>query len=141
MRKLKLFIVALILVIGLVLASPVYADTGSPVADVTDLINGLTIYSAAILGVLGALSFAVQVIVQVTKEVPPIGRIPTKLWVIIVSFVVCELALFIYASWAALVVLWYYIVLAAFMSMVVAYIAINGWDTLMDLYHRYRVRE
>ncbi len=141
MRKFKLFIVALILVIGLVLASPVYADTVSPAADVTDLINGLTIYSAAILGVLGALSFAVQVIVQVTKEVPPIGRIPTKLWVIIVSLVVCELALFIYASWVALVVLWYYIVLAAFMSMVVAYIAINGWDTLMDLYRRYRVRE
>ncbi len=137
MKKILSIIITLVLIMAMCV--PVFADSGgtNPIAEVTDIIGGLTALSGIILGALGALVFAVQVVVQLTKEAPRIRQIPTKLYVIIVSMIICELALFIIASLASIVVLWYYIVLAAFMAFVVAYIAIYGWDTLKELYLRY----
>jgi len=137
MRKiLSLF---LVLIAVMVLACvPVFADTiTDQLAEISGSASGLAAYSAIVIGILGAMVFAVQVIVGVTKEVPPIKSIPTKLWAIIVSVVVCQFALFIYAAVAGISVLWYYIVLAAFAGFVVAYISINGWDSLKELYLRY----
>lgn len=143
MKKLSLFI-TVIMVVGMLICGVAYADTGAnEVASMADVINDFTVvYAAVIVGILGALAFSVELIVQVTKDIPPIGKIPTKLYVLVLSLVVCELVLFIYASWASIAVLWYYIVLAAFMSMVVAYISMYGWDTLKELYGRYvRLKE
>jgi hypothetical protein len=139
MRKVLSFVITLMLVMCTLLigAIAVYADAGGDVTNFMDIADSLASYSVVIIGVLGALSFMVQVIVQVTKEMSPFIKIPTKMWAIFVSLIVCQLALFIYASWASIMVIWYYVVLALFMGFVVAYIAIFGWDTLKELYLRY----
>lgn len=130
----KVFTIIFTLMLVLSMFCPfVYADTGDSV---------MTLYNSAIqnivviLGVLGALAFALELIVQLTKELPGIKRIPTKLYVIIVSIVVSVLSLFIYTSYAGITVLWYYIVLSVFAAFVAAYISIYGWDTLKELYTR-----
>lgn len=96
----------------------------------------ITSNAVMIVGILSALVFVAQIIVQVTKELPGIGKLPTKAWVIAVSVLVCVLSLFIYASWANITMLWYYVVLALFAGFVVAYIAMYGWDTLKELWER-----
>lgn len=93
--------------------------------------------SALLIGILGMLAFAVSVIVEVTKEIPGIKKMPTKLLVIIVSLLVTVVSLFIYAAYAAIIVLWYYVALAIFAAFVVAYISMYGWDTLKELKDRF----
>ena len=91
-----------------------------------------------ILGILGFLAFLVEVIVQMTKELPGIVKMPTKLYVIIVSVVICVLSLFVFGAWQAIAVLWHYVVLAVIGGFVVAYISMYGWDTVKELYDRYK---
>ena len=93
--------------------------------------------SVSVLGVLGILAFAVSLIVQMTKELPGLSKIPTQLYAIIVSLVVNVAALYVYANYTGIAIANYYIVLAVFASFVVSYVSINGWDTLNQLYVRF----
>lgn len=97
----------------------------------------LTQYSVVVIGVLGALAFAVSLIVEVLKDLPGVKKIPTKLLVIAVALVVTVLALLIYLAYRHIILLWYYIVLAVFAAFVVAYISMYGWDTLKELKDRF----
>lgn len=93
--------------------------------------------SVLLIGILGALAFAVSLIVEVLKELPGIKKIPTKLFAIIISLVVTVVALFVYSAMQGITVLWYYVVLAVFAAFVVAYISMYGWDTLKELKDRF----
>ena len=93
--------------------------------------------SVLLIGILGALAFAVSLIVEVLKELPGIKKIPTKLLVIIISLIVTVVALFAYSAMQGITVLWYYVVLAVFAAFVVAYISMYGWDTLKELKDRF----
>ncbi len=91
----------------------------------------------SILGVLGLLAFAVSLVTQLTKDLPGISKVPTKLFVMIISLVICIAGLFVYGAYAGVLILWYYIVLAIFTSLVVSYISIYGWETFTELYLRF----
>lgn len=97
----------------------------------------ITENSVLLIGVLGVLAFIVSLIVEVLKELPGIKKIPTKLFVIIISLIVTVVALFVYSEMQGIIVLWHYVVLAVFTAFVVAYISINGWDTLKELKDRF----
>lgn len=99
--------------------------------------QALTENSVVIIGILGALAFAVSLIVEVLKELPGVKKIPTKAFVIITSLVVTVVALLIYVAYAGIPLLWYYVVLAVFAAFVVAYISMYGWDTLKELKDRF----
>lgn len=94
-----------------------------------------------VLGFLGILAFIVELIVQVTKEAPFIRTVPTKLYVLIISIILCIVAVFVLGAWFAVPVLWYYVVLAIFASFVVAYISIFGWDTFKEVRERYKYKK
>lgn len=70
--------------------------------------------ATAIIGILGALAFMVVIMVELTKELPLVKKVPTKLWTIIVSMVVCIAAVIIYFAITAAPLYWYYIALAFF---------------------------
>lgn len=97
----------------------------------------LTENSVLLIGILGALAFAVSLVVEVLKELPGIKKIPTKLFVVIISLIVTVVALCIYSAIKGIAVLWYHIVLAVFAAFVVAYISMYGWDTLNELKDRF----
>ena len=87
-------------------------------------------------GALAVIAFLVTVIVQVTKELIPI---PTKAWVILVSLIT---TIGLYITSVYLHVIEYnfaYILLAVFSSFITAYIAIYGFDTLKELYDRFKI--
>lgn len=94
-----------------------------------------------IIGVIGVLSFFVGLIVELTKELPGITRLPTKLYAIIVSVAVCEMALWVYAGFAGIAVTWYAALLALFASYVVSAISVFGRDMLGEIHSRYKLRD
>lgn len=91
-----------------------------------------------ITGVLSALAFVITIIVELTKELPLIKRIPTKLWTITISIIVCITAVIVYVAITAIKFQWYYIALTFLAAFIVAYIAMYGWKNTKELYDRFK---
>lgn len=89
-------------------------------------------------GVLAVVAFLVTVIVQVSKDVIPL---PTKAWVILVSLIT-TIGLYIASIYLHLIEYnTAYIILAVFSAFIVAYIAMYGFDTLKELYDRFKINK
>lgn len=87
-------------------------------------------------GWLVGMAFIVNIIVQITKGFIPI---PTKLWCIIVSVSVMSLALLSTKTYHDVCVS---DIFSSFVgSLVVAYVAMYGFDTLKELWQRFRKGE
>ena len=93
--------------------------------------------SVLIIGILGALAFAVSLITELLKDLPGIKKVPTKAFVILISLIVTVAALLIYVAYAGIPLLWYYVALAVFAAFVVAYISMYGWYTFKELKDRF----
>lgn len=90
---------------------------------------------SVILGVLMALSFAVNIIVQITKKHV---CLPTKLWCVLVALTVDLGFLYGLSSMGILKITAAYIIFSLFGSFIVAYIAMYGFDTFKDLWKRFK---
>ena len=88
-----------------------------------------------VIAVIMAIAFVVNIIVQMTKEFIPI---PTKLWCIIISFIVTLLALIIGSNMQLIDFNISLILLAFFASFVIAFIAMYGFDTFKELWQRFK---
>lgn len=86
-------------------------------------------------GAIAAISFVVNIIVQLTKEYIPL---PTKLWVVIVSVFVDISFVFIGSSFNIIKLDASTVILSVFGSFLVAYIAMYGFDTLKELWERFK---
>ena len=89
----------------------------------------------------GVLAFLVNVITQVVREMPVLGRIPEKAVSLTVSIVVCILSVVILCTWLEKPVLWYYITAAVAASFVVYMVATGGWKKLKDVWDKTRYRK
>lgn len=94
-----------------------------------------------LMGAVGAIAFVVSVITQVLKGVKPLDRLPTDILVFILSIVLTLVAFFAYASYAGLVILWYYVVGAIIAGFIVAFVAMYGWTKLKELWDRFKTGE
>ncbi len=90
-----------------------------------------------ILSIIGILAALVMIIVEMIKDLWKIKRVPTKLTVLVVSFVVVAGAMIVYMNAADMAFQWWYLVAAFFAAFVVGYLSINGWDTLYDIWKRF----
>ena len=97
-------------------------------------INAVFEYGSFILGVMFALTTAVQLIVEVVKRLVP--RTPTDLVVFLVSIALAVLMLFIGAEVLQITVMWYYAVGAVILGIFVAYAAMFGFDKFTALWSR-----
>ena len=97
-------------------------------------INAVFEYGSIILGVMFALTTAVQLIVEVVKRLVP--RTPTDLVVFLVSIALAVLMLFIGAEVLQITVMWYYAVGAVILGIFVAYAAMFGFDKFTALWSR-----
>lgn len=91
-----------------------------------------------LLGIVMLISFAVNIIVQLTKGFVPI---PTKLWAIVVSAFVMVSVMYIGATYGAVQIDFAVIAASLLGSFIVAYIAMYGFDTLKDLWQRFEKGE
>lgn len=91
-----------------------------------------------ILSILGLLSFIVNIIVELIKEVGPLKKVPTQAVAIVVSLIVCCLGSVLYINYfnvtISILSLISIIVLGCFP---VAYIAMFGFDTFKSLYEKF----
>lgn len=88
-----------------------------------------------LIGIVAALAFGVNIIVQLTKEYLPL---PTKLWTLIVSAALCVGCLFAFSRCRAVSFDIITVMAAVVGSFVVAYVAMYGFDTLRELWQRFK---
>lgn len=91
-----------------------------------------------LLGMLTAISFVVNIIVQLTKG---FIRIPTKLWAIIVSVLVMISSVYTGSLCGFFKFDSVTIIASVLGSFIVAYIAMYGFDTLKELWTRFKKGE
>lgn len=96
--------------------------------------------SMLLLASLGLLAFIVNIITEMTKDINPIKKIPTKLYVVFVSMIVNFLCLIIYNKFESNIINTSYFIIAFLASFVVAYISIYGWDTFNELKDRFIIK-
>lgn len=86
------------------------------------------------LGVLGALSALTNIIVELVKGYLP--KVPTKIVTLIVSIIVCLVYAIMEMGFVAPA-----LIFGIFGGFVVAYIAMNGFDTLRDITNRFKLED
>ena len=95
------------------------------------LTGGITLVT-----VVGALSFFVSIITQLTKEFVP-KVIPTKLYALILSVVVTMSAVLCYLSYKSVEIKLYVVVGSFALGFIVAFIAVYGWNEFKELKDRF----
>ena len=90
---------------------------------------------------LGVLSFLVAVIVQVIKELPGPNKIPTSVVALIVSVILCPLAVIIACQYFKIVIVWYYVFAAFLAAFVVYVVATGGWEKASEIWNRTRYKK
>lgn len=93
---------------------------------------------STILGVIMAMAFLVNIIVQMTKAYIPL---PTKLWCIIVSVSVVVAVLFAGVSFHMVDIGTGSVILSLMGAFIVAFIAMYGFDTFKELWQRFKKGE
>ena len=80
-------------------------------------------YVTLALIVIGALAFLVSVITQVIKEMPWLSKIQTNAVALVISLILCPLAMVILCIWLEITIVWYYIVAAVIAAFIVYLVA------------------
>lgn len=86
--------------------------------------------------VIGCLYFMVMVITQVTKNISFLKKVPTDLYVIVLSFVLCTVSYFAYISYFEQPFVWYFLAGAMLCSFIIAFLVMYGWAKLKELIDR-----
>lgn len=97
------------------------------------LLTNMTI----LLGVIGFLAFTVSIIVQVFKGVSFLKKIPTDILAFVLSIGLTVTAFVAYMQYIQQVILWYMILAAILAGLLVAFVAMYGWEKVSELWKRF----
>lgn len=97
------------------------------------LITNMTI----LLGVIGILAFTVSIVVQVFKGVSVLKKIPTDILVFVLSIGLTVTAFVAYMQYVQQTILWYMIIAAILAGLLVAFVAMYGWEKVSELWKRF----
>lgn len=89
---------------------------------------------ATLILILGVLVFVVNVVVEVTKNLWPLDQVHTNYYVTGLSIVLTVLSYFTYLSYTSSKFIWYYLIAAIICGLMVAYLAMFGWEKLIRLW-------
>lgn len=90
---------------------------------------------------IGALAFLVSMITQVIKEMPKLSKIPTNAVALVVSIILCPLAVVIACQYFKIVIIWYY-VFASFMAAFIVYlVSTGGWERVKTIWDRTKYKK
>ena len=93
-------------------------------------------YMASFLILVGVLAFLTSLIVQVIKELPGIKNIQTNVVALIVSAILCIVAMLLLYTYYRMPVVWYYVVAALVTAFLVYLVATGGWEKLKAIWDR-----
>lgn len=85
---------------------------------------------------IGVMAFLVSVVTQVIKELPGLKNLPTSMVVIILSLVLCPLAMMALLEYLKQPVTWYMVFACMLAAFVVALVSMDGWERLKEIWNR-----
>lgn len=85
---------------------------------------------------IGVMAFLVSVVTQVIKELPWLKNLPTSMVVIILSLVLCPLAMLALLEYLKQPVTWYMVFACMMAAFVVALVSMDGWERLKEIWNR-----
>lgn len=97
------------------------------------LITNMTL----LLGVIGILAFTVSIVVQVFKGVSVLKKISTDILVFVLSIGLTVTAFVAYMQYVQQTILWYMIIAAILAGLLVAFVAMYGWEKVSELWKRF----
>jgi len=92
----------------------------------------LTTNIATLISIIGVLVALTNIIVEVIKKATW-EKISTNVLAVVVSLALTLVAFFAWTSYAGIAVVWYYIVAAVIVGIMVAYAAMFGFDKLKEI--------
>ena len=93
-------------------------------------------YMTGFLILVGVLAFLTSLIVQVIKELPGLKSIQTNVVALVVSAILCIVAMLLLCTYYKMPVLWYYVVAALVTAFLVYLVATGGWEKLKAIWDR-----
>ena len=90
---------------------------------------------------IGALAFLVSVITQVIKEMPGLKNIQTNAVALVISIILCPLAVVVLCIYFNMSILWYYIVGAVIAAFIVYLVATGGWEKVSEMWNRTKYKK
>lgn len=90
---------------------------------------------------IGALAFLVSAITQVIKEMPGLKNIQTNAVTLVISIILCPLAVVILCIYFKMSILWYYIVGAVIAAFIVYLVATGGWEKVSEMWNRTKYKK
>ena len=90
---------------------------------------------------IGALAFLVSVITQVIKEMPGLKNIQTNAVALVISIILCPLAVVVLCIYFNMSILWYYIVGAVIAAFIVYLAATGGWEKVSAMWNRTKYKK
>ena len=96
---------------------------------------------AQILTIIGVLAFLVSVITQVFKGVSFLSKIPTDIFVFVLSIGLTVVVFIAYMQYIQQAILWYMILAAIMAGFIVAFVAMYGWEKFSELWKRFNKEE
>ena len=101
------------------------------------IMEQLVMHTTLIIGIIGALAFAVSIITQVFKGVSGLKKIPTDILVFVLSIGITVVAFIAYMQYIQQAILWYMIIAAIMAGFLVAFVAMYGWEKVAELWKRF----
>lgn len=92
----------------------------------------ITATISQLMAIIGALVALTNVTVQVIKQAIPNSKFPTNFIAVVVALVLTVTAYFVWAGWSGTPVVWYYVIAAVVVGILVAYAAMFGYDKLVE---------
>lgn len=93
-------------------------------------------YATYLLMGIGVLAFLVSVITQVFKEMPGLKNIQTNAVALVISLILCPLAVVILCIYLRITLIWYHIVGAVIAAFIVYLVATGGWEKIEEMWTR-----
>ena len=85
---------------------------------------------------IGILALLVSVITQVIKEMPWLNTIQTNAVALVVSLILCPLAVVIACQYFKIVISWYYVFASFIAAFIVYLVSTGGWEKVAEMWSR-----
>ena len=90
---------------------------------------------------IGCAAFLVSVITQVIKDMPFLKKIQTNVVALVLSLIICPIAVIIACQYFNIVITWYYIFASFIAAFIVYLVSTGGWEKVSEMWTRTRYKK
>ena len=85
---------------------------------------------------IGCAAFLVSAITQVIKDIPFLKKIQTNVVALVVSLILCPVAVVVACQYFKIIITWYYIFGSFIAAFIVYLVSTGGWDKVSEMWNR-----